>query len=81
MGQSVDAILQTLTPILRDIFLDDSLELTAQLSARDVPGWDSFKHIEIIIAAEEAYGVKFSSREIDGLKNIGDLATLIAAKT
>ena len=67
-----------LTVIFRDVFLREDLELRPDLSARDVAGWDSFKQIDIIIATEEKYRIKFSSRELDGLDNVGDLVRLIA---
>lgn len=74
-------VYQALTTIFRDVFLRDDLELTPELSAKDVPDWDSFKQIEIIIASEEHFGIKFRTRELDGLNNVGDLARLIAGKT
>jgi len=46
-----------------------------------VPDWDSFKQIEIIIAAEERFGIKFRTREMDSLNNVGDLVQLIASKS
>lgn len=74
-------IYQSLTRIFQDVFLRDDLTLTPELSAADVEGWDSFKQIEIIIAIEEQYGIKFRTRELDTLTNVGDLVGLIAAKT
>lgn len=73
-------IYETLTRIFQDVFLRDDLTLTPQLSAGDVEGWDSFKQIEIIIAVEEHYGIKFRTRELDSLNNVGDLARLIDTK-
>jgi len=55
--------------------------LTPQLSASDVAGWDSFKQIEIMVSVEERFGIKLNTREIDGLRNVGDLAEVIAKKT
>jgi acyl carrier protein len=74
-------IYQALTTIFHDVFLRDDLTLTPELSAKDVPDWDSFKQIEIIIAAEERFGIKFRTREMDSLNNVGDLVQLIASKS
>jgi acyl carrier protein len=52
-----------------------------ELTAKDVAGWDSFKQIEIILAVEEKYGVKFRTRELDSLHNVGDLARVVLDKT
>jgi acyl carrier protein len=69
-----------LTEIFRDVFMRDDLTLRPELTAKDVPGWDSFKQIEIIIAIEEKYQIKFRTRELDGLHNVGDLARTVLAK-
>jgi acyl carrier protein len=45
-----------------------------------VPGWDSFNHLNIVAGAEERFGVRLGTREIDGLRNVGDLARLILKK-
>jgi acyl carrier protein len=73
-------IYAALTPIFHDVFLRDDLVLTPTLSANDVPGWDSFKQIEILIATEQHFGIKLSTREVDRLTNVGDLVSLVARK-
>jgi acyl carrier protein len=74
-------IYAALTTIFRDVFLRDDLMLTPALTAQDVPDWDSFKQIEIIIAVEEHFSIKFRTREMDSLNNVGDLVRLIASKS
>jgi acyl carrier protein len=74
-------IYEALTTIFRDVFLRDDIVLSAGVSAQDVPDWDSFKQIEIIIAVESQFGIKFGTREMDSLTNVGDLARLIASKS
>jgi acyl carrier protein len=73
-------IYAALDEIFRDVFLREDLALTPELSAQDVPGWDSFKQIDIILAVEARYHVKFNTRELDSLHNVGDLVRVIAAK-
>jgi acyl carrier protein len=62
------------------VFLREDLELRPALSAKDVPGWDSFKQIDIILAVEERYGIKLNTKELDSLNNVGDLVRTISAK-
>jgi acyl carrier protein len=73
-------IYAALTLIFQDVFLRDDLVLTPTLSAKDVPGWDSFKQVEILIATQEHFGINLSTREIDRLTNVGDLVSAVAAK-
>lgn len=77
--QEVD-IYARLGDIFRDVFLRDDIVLRPDLTAKDVVGWDSFKQVEIMVTAEEAFGIRFHSREVDTLKNVGDLVRIISAK-
>lgn len=74
------AIYERLTDIFHDVFDDDSIVVTPDLTADKVDGWDSFAHLRLIFAIEKAFGVDFSASQIAQLKNVGDLASLIASK-
>jgi len=74
-------IYSALTEIFREVFVDDDLVLRPDLTAHDVPGWDSYKQIDILFATEERFSLKFTSAEINSLKCVGDLASLVASKT
>jgi len=71
----------SLTEVFQDVFMRDDLTATPELSAKDVPGWDSLKQIEIVIAVQEAFGIKLTTREVDRLTCVGDLADAVARKT
>ena len=75
-----DAILVALTDIFRDVLDDDSLVLTRETTAEDVPDWDSANHINIIVAAEMRFRVKCNSAEVESLHNVGDFVDLVARK-
>ena len=65
--------------ILNALKLDD-FELNEETTAPDVPGWDSLNHINVILAVEKHYGIRFKNLEILRLKNVGDLQRLISTK-
>lgn len=69
-----------ITEIFHDVFDDDSITATPELSAPDVDGWDSLTHIRLILTIEKAFKVKFSTSEIGKLKNVGDLVGLIKTR-
>lgn len=69
-----------LQDIFRDIFDDDEIELEPTTSAADIPEWDSFNHVNIIVASEMKFGVKFLAAELDDLKNVGDFVALVQKK-
>jgi acyl carrier protein len=70
-----------LAEIFQDVFDEDSITVTPELSAKDVDGWDSLTHIRLMLTVERAFKTKFSVPEIGKLENVGDLVTLIKART
>ncbi len=74
-------ILDQITEILRDIFEDPALQVTPETTAKMVPGWDSMAQVKLLMAVEEAFGIHFSSREMDRLRNVGDLIGIVARHT
>lgn len=73
-------ILDQLTVICRDLFDDQSLKLTEATTAADVPAWDSFNHINLLVAVEAHFGIRLSSSEIESLSSVGRLVNVIGAK-
>ena len=75
-----DEQLEILTEVFRTLFNNPELNLDDELVATDVPGWDSFNHINLIINIEEEFGVKFTNAEIEKMQNVGDLKKILAIK-
>lgn len=73
-------VLTQLQPMFRDVFDDDELVLTPETSAADVEGWDSLAHVSLVVAAEQRFGVKFRTAELESLRNVGHFAELISSK-
>lgn len=74
-------IYQQLTEVFHDMFDDPSLVLKPETSAADIAEWTSFIHVNLIVATENRFGIKFSTAEIERLKNVGDLVALVRAKS
>jgi len=79
-NMQIEMVYRELSEIFRDIFMRDDLIIISTLSSKDVEDWDSFKMIEIIMAIEEQFNVKLSTKEVDGLRSVGDLANVIFNK-
>lgn len=75
-----DVIYAGLTEIFRDFLTDDTIVLRPETTADNVEGWDSSSHINILLAAEERFGVRMRSAEIEKLTSIGALVDLIRSK-
>jgi len=66
-----------LTEIMHNIFDIDDLQYSDGLKADDVEGWDSLSHVHFLIAVEKEFGFRFTSAEIDGFKNVGEVLDVI----
>jgi len=75
-----EQIYQGLQTVFHYIFDNESIVLKPETSAADIEGWDSFNHVNIVVAAEQAFGISFSTSEIETLKNVGDLVATIRSK-
>ena len=73
-------IYKTLTGIFRELLDDDTIVLSPDTTAGDVPGWDSLAHVNIVVASEAAFGVSFRAAELEELHRVGDLVALIERK-
>ena len=74
------SIYSRLTDIFRDVFDDDELVVTPELTAADVEEWDSLNHIRLVLSIEKSFGFKFSAAEVGSLKNVGEFVDLIESK-
>jgi acyl carrier protein len=73
-------ILQELTPIFREVFDDDSIVLTRDTTANDIDAWDSLSHMNMVMAVEVKFKIRFALGELPSLRNVGDLADLVQKK-
>ena len=77
---SHEKILESLTPIFREVFEDPGLVLSDSLSAIDVENWDSLNHITLIVEIESLTGLSLSTDDLVNLKDVGDFVRLLSDK-
>jgi len=82
VGQAmgVHVTMDQLKEVMRDVFDNDSIEPTETMTAKDVEGWDSLTHIRLMVSIEKQFNVKFTSAEVERLRNVGDLLKAINSK-
>jgi len=73
--------MQDVTAVFRDVLDNDALTLNRDTTAMDVEEWDSITHIQIIVALEKKYKIKFTAAEIQSFKNVGELVDTVTRKT
>jgi acyl carrier protein len=73
-------IIEILTDVFREVFDTPSLTLRDDMTAADVENWDSLNHIDMIVAIERRLKIRFTTREVGALRNVGNLIDLIQEK-
>jgi len=73
-------IAETITELMEDVFDVDDLVYSDDLDASQVEEWDSLSNIRFIVAIEQAFGIRFSNKEVESLQNVGELVDTVKAK-
>ena len=74
------AIIQDIEPVFQDVLDQPDLRLTRDSNASNVEGWDSLAHVNLVMGIEKRYKIKIALGELQDLKNVGEMADLIARK-
>lgn len=75
-----EEILKKVTDIFREIFDDETLIISEKTNAEDIEAWDSIENINVIVAMEKEFGIKFQIMEIGKMENVGEMVSLIGKK-
>lgn len=72
-----EEIFVELNEVFRDVFDDETITVTDTTTANDIEDWDSLEHINLIVAVEKKFGMKFNMGEVTGMKDVGEMVSII----
>jgi acyl carrier protein len=72
--------MEILTGIFRQVFDDDSIIITRESTANDIEEWDSLTHMNLVVAVEAKFKIRFALGELQILRNVGDMHDLVEKK-
>lgn len=72
-------VLEKVTEIIREVFDNDDLVITRETVAKDVEGWDSLNHLQLMNEIEDEFDITFTMGEVQGFSNVGELVDSIMA--
>jgi acyl carrier protein len=75
-----NALRTEIAEIFHVTFDNNNIVLKDDTSANDIEGWDSLKHVALIVAVEVKFNITFNSREVISIKRHKDLEDLILGK-
>ena len=73
-------VLTQVNDIFRDVLDNEDIQLTPSSTADDVEEWDSLSHIQLIVAIEKHFKIRFSTTELTSYKNVGEMVEGIQKK-
>ncbi len=71
---------EKLNQIFREVFDDMDISISDDTTANDIDGWDSLSHVNLIVAIEGRFNIRFSHKELLTFKKVGDLLSCIRSK-
>ena len=75
-----EEVYERLNNVFRDIFDDDSIVVKPETTSNDIEDWDSLEHINLIVAIEQEFGMKFNMNEVTSMKNVGEMVDIILSR-
>jgi len=73
-------IFDRLNKVFQTIFDDEKIVVNEETTSDDIEDWDSLEHINLIVAIEQEFGIKFSMGEVTSMKNVGDMVNIIISR-
>ncbi len=77
---SREEVFEKMNEVFRDVFDDETITVTDETTAKDIDGWDSLEHINLIVAMEQAFSMKFNMGQVVSMKNVGEMADIILSQ-
>ena len=75
-----EEIFKGLDEVFQEVFDDETIHVTDSTTADDIEDWDSLEHINLVVAIENHFNVKFNMGEVTAFKNVGEMVDKIIEK-
>lgn len=75
-----DKIIERLTEVFCDVFDNEDITITDSTTADDIEEWDSLEHISLIAAVEKTFKMRFTMKEVSGMKNVGEMIDILCER-
>lgn len=75
-----EEIYERLNGVFQDVFDDEDITVNDATTANDIEEWDSLEHINLVVAVENAFGMKFNMGEVNTMKNVGEMVDIIMGR-
>ena len=76
-----EEVYERLNVVFQDVFDDGSITVNDATTADDIEDWDSLEHINLVVAVERCFGIKFTMKEVTSMKNVGEMVDIILARS
>lgn len=75
-----EEVFEELNEIFQDVFDDETIKVSEKTTANDIEDWDSLEHINLVVAIEKKFAMKFTMGEVTSMKNVGEMVDIILSR-
>ncbi len=75
-----EEVFEKLDEVFQDVFDDEDIHVEEATTAADIEDWDSLEHINLVVAVEKAFGIKFNMGEVNTMKDVGAMVDIILSR-
>ncbi|MBE6105451.1 acyl carrier protein [Anaerovibrio lipolyticus] len=72
-----EEVYERLNIVFRDVFDDNTITLSDETTADDIEDWDSFEHINLVVAVQDEFSFKIPMGKVVSMKNVGEMVDII----
>lgn len=77
---SREEVYDALNEVFQDVFDDEDIQVNDNTTADDIEDWDSLEHINLVVAVEKKFNIKFNMGEVNSFKNVGEMVDIILSR-
>jgi acyl carrier protein len=75
-----EEVYSKLNEVFQEVFDDEDIIVNDKTTADDIEDWDSLEHINLVVAVEKKFNIKFNMGEVNKFKNVGEMVDIIVTR-
>jgi len=80
LSSRAEAVVHTLRRLIADVLRIEEECVTPATAIHATPGWDSLKHIELVVAIEQTFRIELTEDEIVAMRSVQKIHEILQGR-